>query len=218
MKAVIFDIGGVLAHDVWEPLLYEAPNSIALEFSLDKEVVKKVGRLLWEAFAYRPEMLHNDSQALERQYWCLFIEFFREKLGTHIDVDIFIGKSLEFIKPVEQADMTALLERLRSKKVQLAICSNNNEFWFRHQWDEVGLERFFGPENVILSCRVGVSKSSHNFEMFDAAANVMKVAKSDCVFVDDRCKNVKRAQECGMVGLLFTHARSLSNALEAMGL
>jgi hypothetical protein len=51
VKAVIFDMGGVLARDVWEHLL---PEGIAPKYSLDdKNLVWKVGALLWEAFAYR---------------------------------------------------------------------------------------------------------------------------------------------------------------------
>ena len=217
MNAIIFDLGGVLAHDIWEHLLLDEPDGVASEYSLDRNLVKKVGKLLWEGFAYRQETQQNDWQALERQYWSLFMEFFREQLPPDVSINKFIQKTHDFIKPVEDGSMIPLLERLQSRGIELAICSNNNEFWFRRQMDKLGLHRFFSSSKVILSCRVGVSKSSPRFEMFHVVADVLRIAKSYCIFVDDRNENVKRAQQCGMVGILFTDVQQLDNSLKAMG-
>lgn len=59
VKGMIFDVGGVLAHDVWENLLpaRDKLGGIAAKFDLDKDHVHRVGELLWEAFAYRQEAL-----------------------------------------------------------------------------------------------------------------------------------------------------------------
>ena len=218
MKAVIFDMGGVLACDVWENLLLDERDGVAFKYPPDPDLVKKVGTLLWAAFAYRPETRYNDWRSLERQYWKLFIDFFDGQLHSDLSIDSLIHKTQDFIKPVNGSCMDKILERLLSRGVNLAICSNNTEFWFRRQMDSLNLHRFFSPNKVVLSCRVGVSKSSPGFEMFHEVADTLATIKSECVFIDDRKPNVERAKECGMVGIKFKDTRQLDNCLKAQGL
>jgi HAD superfamily hydrolase (TIGR01509 family) len=217
IKAVIFDMGGVLAHDVWEHLLLDEPDGIASMYSLDRDLVKKVGNLLWEAFAYVPESPHNTWQVLERRYWNMFLKFF-EHLRPDVSPDDLIRMTDRFIKPVENGAMIPLLERLWAEGMDLALCSNNNEFWFRYQMDTLNLHRFFSPNKTILSSRIGVSKSSPRFEMFHAAADALGVNRNQCVFVDDRSTNVERAHQCGMEGIHFTSVQEFDGALKGMGL
>lgn len=214
VDGAVFDIGGVLAHDVWEHLLLDSENGIAARYALDKEQVVRVGRLLWEAFAYRPETRNSSWQDLEKQYWCLFVDFFWGKNPPQgISVNGFIRMTDKFIRPVDEK-MPMFLDQLQSRCVKLGICSNNNEFWFRRQMDKLSLHRYFSPSNVILSCRLGVSKSSPRFEMFHAAVDALCLPHSRCAFIDDREKNVKRAEECGMVGVLFRNLRQLKDSLK----
>jgi putative hydrolase of the HAD superfamily len=145
----------------------------------------------------------------------MFIQYFGHQLSPRLSVDDFIQMSDRFIRPVE--GMTSLLARLQAKGIELAICSNNSEFWYRRQMEKVGLNRFFSPSKVILSCRVGVSKSSPGFELFHAVTDALSVASADCIFVDDRDSNVSRARECGMVGICFTGAENLETSLKQNG-
>ena len=216
VDSVVFDIGGVLADDVWEHLLLDDDGVIKMYSRLHKTDLKRVGKLLWDVFAYLPETDQRSWAELERLYWRLFIECFRKELPQTASPDIFIQMTDSFIQPVN--GMSQLLEQLKSRSVNLAICSNNNEFWSKRQMDNLRLHRFFEPAKVILSCRIGVSKSSTGFEMFHAAAAALRVAPSHCVFIDDRMDNVKRAQSCGMIGLHFTDSAALSEDLGRLGL
>jgi hypothetical protein len=36
VRAVIFDIGGVLAHDVWEPLFLDPETGLASRYGIDR--------------------------------------------------------------------------------------------------------------------------------------------------------------------------------------
>ena len=57
-------------------------------------MVKKVGTLLWNAFAYTPETDQNDWRQLEKRYWKSFIEFFWQKPPpVGVSVDDFIALS-----------------------------------------------------------------------------------------------------------------------------
>lgn len=215
IEAVIFDIGGVLAEDVWEHLLpsRKKAGGIRDKFGLDRDHVHKVGLLLWEAFAHTPEGQRTTWRELERRYWDLFIRFFWDKSPPQgASIDDFIDMTDSYIKLVDPG-IPYLLESLQSKGLKLGICSNNNEFWFRRQFGSLKLFPYFPPAGVILSCRVGFSKSSAGYEMFDAAANAMNVPHSSCIFVDDRKENVKLAMERDMKGIHFQGLSQLQEPL-----
>ena len=190
-------------------------SSSAKHPSLNRGELKRIGGILWDAFAYVPETGQNGWEELEHRYWSLFIRYFGEELADAQPAD-FIQLTNKFIRPMD--GMTPLLEEILSQGAVLAICSNNNEFWFRRQMDNLKLHRFFIPSNAILSCRIGVSKSSERFEMFHVAAGTLGIPKAQCVFVDDRRPNVTKAQECGMVGIHFQGAEHLRASLQELGL
>jgi HAD superfamily hydrolase (TIGR01509 family) len=119
--------------------------------------------------------------------------------------------------------MPALLARLRSSGVPLAICSNNNEFWYQRQKVKVGLDKYFDDDKVVLSCHERVEKNNNTLKMFRAASERLGLAEAECVFIDDRMENINRALECKMTGILFPSgssdgARYLDALLQKLGL
>src|SRR5688572_13969840 len=80
--AVVFDIGGVLAYDVWEYLLL-GDEGIALTYNLPNQEVERLGNLLWEEFAHLT-VTDNNLQSLEEQYWAKFLQHFKNKLPSSI--------------------------------------------------------------------------------------------------------------------------------------
>lgn len=77
------------------------------------------------------------------------------------------------------------------------------EFWFNRQSQKLGLEKYIPPERIILSCQIGVSKSSPRFEMFEKAVDSLDVDKSECIFIDDRIESISRATEYGLPSIMF---------------
>jgi HAD superfamily hydrolase (TIGR01509 family) len=210
-QALIFDVGGVLAHDVWENLLLDKKKGVASKLKLDAEEVQKVAENLWNEFAYRPLNVGNDWAGLEREYWSSFIRHF------HLSepADYFINLTEHFIRPI--SGMHELLQRLQARGIKLAICSNNTEFWFNRQTLKLNLGKFFQTRHVILSSRVGVSKSSPNFEMFKAVISALEVDKSECILVDDREETIVHAVEFGITGIIFpSHSEQGAPYLEAL--
>ena len=57
-RAVVLDVGGVLAHNMWEPML----DDLAQRYGLDRDEMQASGLLLWETFAYVPETPANTWQ------------------------------------------------------------------------------------------------------------------------------------------------------------
>jgi len=205
---------------VWEHLLLDG-DGVAPRYGLTESEVEEIGGTLWHEFAYQAETPKHNWKELEKDYWTRFIEEIQKKRHFKGSLDELIQMTDEFIRPVE--GMNILLEKLQAKGIDLAICSNNNEFWFRRQMDKLELHRFFSPSKVVLSCRVGKPKSSPRYEMFHAVSDVIASSNSECVFVDDRVGNVRQALQCGITGIYFPSAspygaQYLESLLEKMGI
>ena len=212
IKAVIFDMGGVLAFDVWEHLLLDKgepgnpakPLGVAALYGLRDEYVERVGRELWDTYS-RPDATLSgaDADLLEEHYWASFIRELRQQLPASIGVNDLRDRTDLFIKPVNQSAMESLLEELKANKIRLVICSDNTEFWFRRQMAKLRLQRFFSPSDCFVSCNVGFSKDSPGFEKFRIMSEALGIEKSSCLFVDDRRKNVEQALAYGFTPILF---------------
>jgi len=217
IKAVIFDIGGVLSYDVWENVLLDPCTWIAVEYNLDRERVFKLAHDLLPLYLFRSSQSDGDWIDHEKEYWEHFIAEFKLKLTT----DYFIEKSERYYRAIN--GMGELIQSLKTRGIGLGICSNNTEFWFRRQFSKLDLFSHFAAESVILSCRIGVAKTSPGFEMFRAATNSLNLDKSECIFIDDRVDNVEYSLRFGMPSILFpSHSeygqQYLSAILSKMGL
>ena len=206
IEAAIFDIGGVLAYDVWEHLLlndmnHENPGIGAL-YGLPMDRVKQIGNELWAQYDRRKPTVEFTWEHYEQDYWKRFIDAFKSDLPPNTTVDTFIDMTDNFIRDVNQQHMIPILERLQSQNVTLAICSNNTEFWFTRQARKLNLKQFFAEDKTFLSCRVGYTKKDR--EMFEAVVKGLDADGSKCIFVDDRVSNIQRAYEWfNMTGVLF---------------
>ena len=150
-QAVILDVGGVLARDIWEYLY----DDLAAWHGLDREALHEAGRLLWETFAYVPESPANTWRDMERRYWELFLLMFR---GTGLSVDELIALTDRYVVPIP--GMRPILETLHARGLPLVICSNNNEIWWPRQAEKLALARFFPDSKLVLSSRVGAPKAA----------------------------------------------------------
>ena len=197
IKAIIFDIGGVLAYDVWEHLFLDSESGLVKVYQLNQERVRLVGQELWNKFAYNISLDENDWRELEKKYWDQFID----RIPIKTSLNDFIQLTNRFIRPVE--GMIPLLEFLQSQGFDLAICSNNTDFWLRRQMEQLDLDRFFTPNKIVISTRIGVPKSSPEFEMFDAVIHALGKDKTQCILVDDRAENIEQAVKYGLAAILF---------------
>jgi HAD superfamily hydrolase (TIGR01509 family) len=207
-RAVVLDVGGVLAHNMWEPML----DDLAQRYRLDRDEVQESGRLLWETFAYVPETPANTWRDMERRYWQIFLRMHKVPLT----VEALIELTDRYVVPMP--GMRPILEQLRARATPLVICSNNNEIWWPRQAKALALDRFFAPQNIILSSRIGAPKESPRLEMFRAAVAAAGVPASACFYVDDREAIVERALAFGLDALLFRGPDAFAAELKKRGL
>ena len=83
-QAVVLDVGGVLSHDMWEPMYDE----LAQRYGLEREEMQQTGRLLWETFAYVPETPVNTGRDMERRYWRLFLRMQKVPLTVEALIEL----------------------------------------------------------------------------------------------------------------------------------
>ena len=208
MRAVILDVGGVLARDIWEPMF----DDLAVRHRLSKRRLYEIGRLLWETFAYVPETPANTWRDMERRYWQLFLLISR----IPTTVDRLIARTDRYVVPVE--GMRPILDALRARRTRLVICSNNNEIWWPRQAKKLRLAKYFADRRLILSSRVGAPKNSPRLEMFKAAVAAAGVPAASCFFVDDRLENIRRARRFGIDAVRFRGASQFADELRKRGL
>lgn len=126
--------------------------------------------------------------------------------GAPLDVEGMkrtLRQSVRLLPGVERA-----LERLRAAEVPMYALSNYSE-WYRVIDEATGLSRFIGWDFV--SCRTGFRKPEP--EAYLHPVRALGVNPADCLFVDDRPKNVAGAEAIGMPALLRTPEMDLEAEL-----
>lgn len=150
--------------------------------------------------------------AFERGEWDedrLAREYFRD--GRRLDVAAMkrtLAAAYRFLPGVE-----ALLEALRRAGVPMVALSNYPA-WYRLVEERLRLSRFLSWERV--SCATGVRKPDP--EAYLGAARALGRRPDECLFVDDRTRNVAAAEAVGMPALLFVDAAGLRAALVERGI
>ena len=196
-KAVIFDIGGVLAPDVWETILLHPKTGLAKKYRIDHSLAERTGRLLWNRFGLIKASSKHDVNSIEIEYW----QTLRSQLNIKETVDelILLADRAIYAYP----GMKNILKDVFRSGAQIIICSNNTTFWFEKQSKALSLSEYVSEEHMIISWRVGCFKSASGGLMFKKVINTLNVEKSESLFFDDRDDNVRLATKMGIPSVVF---------------
>lgn len=206
-KGIIFDLCGIFVQDPWEWMLYRSSNSIAIQFDLSKDDVKKAGHAAWKDCDTKN---HPGSlQTQERTFWEHFLLNISQ-VPNDLTVDLLMSKTKTYIQPLHNDLYKGLLNCVKSQNIPMAICSNSTEFWFYHEWEALGIQEYFNKKNIILSHKIGATKNSENNEMFYAVKDSLEIPLQQLVFIDDRKHNIEIAQSLGITGI-FVPDQSISS-------
>ncbi len=200
IRAVLFDLGGVLAYDVWEHVFLDAGYGIADRLGIAPMMMQQVGRAMWQEFIY----CSGDWKSLEQTYWQNFIAQLQPWLMPEMkDPDYWIDISQNFIRTV--ANMKPLLTELCNYGIKLGICCTNTAFWFHRQFYDLGLNFLIPNRYVVTSFEMGLSLEDQRCLIFQEAMYKLNERPTTCMFVSDETEEVKRALECGMMSVIFPH-------------
>ncbi|KAJ7513320.1 hypothetical protein O6H91_24G000500 [Diphasiastrum complanatum] len=109
--------------------------------------------------------------------------------------------------------MEELLSRLKVSGYQMHAFTNYPS-WYNMVEDKLKLSQYLSW--TFVSCHTGLRKP--DAQAYIAATQHLKLQPSDCVFIDDRRRNVETALQLGMSGFLFRTAGQLEQDLYAVGL
>ncbi|WP_170465827.1 HAD family hydrolase [Ruegeria arenilitoris] len=196
MKAVVFDIGGVLID--WQPHLawVEALGS------------EDAAHAFIERTGFRERNARGDNG--ER-----FADMAKE-LDDPQDQSLFAAYVELYTRTVETPihGTWDVLDQLKAQGIPVHAITN----WSAETWPE-GLKvhprlgEVFGT--LVVSGQEGVMKP--DARIFEMLCERAAIAPQDCVFIDDGLHNVQGAQAVGMDGIHFTSPQALEAALSEWG-
>jgi len=195
IKAVIFDMGGVIVDNVAPGMRAHYSESLGVTVEQFNKVFENYS-VAWEK-----------GQLTEDDFW--------EKITSDLHVSKPTVESLwldGFLKNYREKDeIVSLIKELKQKKYHIALLSNTEIPIMNHikkqSWPDFDL--------FVYSCEVGMRKPDK--EIYDYTLDNLQVKPEDSVFIDDRRENITTANEIGMHGILFESPEQVIQELEALG-
>jgi len=213
IKAIIFDLGGVLMTDV---PLKEIAEDLSKRFTPSAEEI-------W-AYLYPSEYweLLTLGKITEEEYWDDFLKALKisGKLEVRSEKSEVRSQKLkkELKKKVRSSlfplgHSTRIINLLRNR-YKLAILSNHAKEWSEYMKQKFDLFKSFDP--IIFSCDVGFRKPDP--QIYEMALERLKCDPEECIFIDDKKRNTDAAEKLGMKGIVFEQASRLLEDLLILGL
>jgi epoxide hydrolase-like predicted phosphatase len=195
IKAVLFDIGGVLFADPMRSLV----RHIAEITGADYNTVKNA---MWTKWG-----MYKENRVSADEFWQAGLD----KIGASMDIDELKKKSCEMIKEI--GNVLSLVKKLKEEGYKLGIISNNTKEWFEYEIKEFKLDEIF--DSVALSCDAQVSKP--NERLYKSCIEKINLKPEECVYIDDKDKNLKPAEKLGMRTIHFENEEQLKSELKSLG-
>jgi len=198
IKAVLFDIGGVLIYDPDEQIYRKISRELGADY---KRTEGETEKLL-------PEL--QTGKNTEREFFTRLTG----RLGIPFKEEyVNLWKKGIMEACVLNEDVYKVAKELKQSNYQVGIISNieksHTEYFRSQPWI-----RLFCP--VVMSNEVGSRKPET--EIFDVAIEEVNLSAEECAFVDNKREYVNAANGVGMHGVLFKgDARQLRKELAIIG-
>ncbi len=200
IKAVIFDFGGVFdqKHEALEGF-----RAAAARYNLEPQAFYD---LLYSGEAWQQAKL--GAMNAER-YWRTIMA----QLGHEASADVQSFRAELFAGHALDPGVVRIAQRLHGR-LPLALLSNATdelEMVLRERW---GIDHLFTV--IVNSARAGVAKPDPR--AYQLALDGLGCRPHEALFIDDKSRNVRAAEELGILSVLFTDAAALEQELVARGL
>ena len=194
IKAIIFDLGGVLVNLDYSNFYKQIIALSPLE--------KPQTRIMLEFF--RQSDLYHQGKMTDEEFYKLACEILQVCM---INQNQFYEAFNSIISGSSQPEMISLLKELKDmKKYKLIALSNvNSSHWdylLKKKWD---LLEYFGE--FILSHEVHLTKPDPR--IFQLAIEKSECNAEEIVYVDDGLNNIRSANDLGIRGIYFTNVEDL---------
>ena len=186
IRAVVFDVGGVLVREQPLPVLWRqwseplgVPDTVVGEgiAAIDPEEMATVGRLG-----------EHDFFALVGQHFGVAAEVL-----TELRLRLWDWYCSEL-----DDDMAGLAEALRRRGCRTAILSNSFDGARREEQARYGFAALFDP--IVYSHEVGLAKPDP--AVYAVTTSLLGVRANEVLFIDDRVENIEAATRFGWSGIV----------------
>jgi len=196
INTIIFDLG-----EVYLRCFSLAGENLATRLGISEEEARKqYGGEELEAF--------NRGDITEEEYWSSLIARHRWNISMN-ELKMIIRGSIKEIDGVRE-----LIERLREQGYKLGLLSNISKEWAGHNEGKFDYHRLF--DVIVYSFEVGIRKPDK--EIYKIVLERLQVNPDECVFIDDREKNLIPARGLGMHTIRFEEEHQLRGRLCALGI
>ncbi|XP_071710700.1 flavin mononucleotide hydrolase 1, chloroplatic [Rutidosis leptorrhynchoides] len=191
LPVLLFDIMDTIVRD---PFYHDIPEFFGMSM---KELLDCKHPTAWIEF----EKGHIDEMELARIFF---------KDGRNFDLEGLkscIWKGYSYLEGIEE-----LLSTLKDNGYEMHAFTNY-PIWYRMIEDKLKLSSYLSW--TFCSCVLGKRKPDPLF--YQDVVKHLDIEPHNCVFIDDRLKNIEAAREAGIVGIQFKNADALQHDLSLMG-
>jgi len=197
IKAIVFDMGGVLVNDDWPAYA----KVVAQKHGIDEE----------EYLKFHIDLTHAKHDV----GMCTTTEFVQEisdHFNIHLSLEEFDKDTLEIFHPINM-ELMDLIGSLKGKYL-LGMLSDNNPLFVERYRNTLKLDRYFDFQ--IFSCEAKMSKPRD--EIYKLMLVTASLRPDEIVFIDDKKRNLKPAKKLGIHTILFTDAIKMVEEFKRLGI
>ncbi|MGC8648941.1 MAG: HAD family hydrolase [Candidatus Micrarchaeia archaeon] len=197
IKAIIFDVGGVLIDFSEEKYISWLSNKLNIDYKkIDNAILPLIDKM---------EMGRLKLEKAEK--------IFSKKLNIHPKSLMWVEGFSENASPNVQ--VIKILEKL-SKSYKIGVITNVS-FSRYYESRKLVLNSLLSKgcvKTIISSCYFGVRKPNH--KIYEEALKKLNVKAEETVFIDNQIENVEGAAKLGIHALLYTTAKKLEKDLRSL--
>jgi FMN phosphatase YigB (HAD superfamily) len=180
LRAVAFDIGGVVAADYWETIYFSWPVGIVATLKLQAEKLECLGAQLAQKYCLLDAKEADYWDDFERNVGCRPTAHQLMEAGRAVWVDRSFGETV-----------TALRER----GLRVFVVTDNTSFWSQTLFKRLGIDKILPDDNILASWKLGIRKKSLPFGTYRVLRRLVDPART--LVIDDRASNLAAAARDG---------------------
>jgi putative hydrolase of the HAD superfamily len=198
IKAIIFDFGGVCVSE----------SISEIYGGLAKSIGGITGPQLYAESRGDANKL-SKGEITMHDFWVAVSKNLNKKIDPEKTAKTWLGLHIKYTKVKE--DVMDIISSLK-KRYKVALLSNVIKM-YSEQHRKSNRYSMFDP--VILSDEVGMRKPEK--EIYELTLNKLGMKADECVFIDDKERNIIPAREMGFKTILFKDAEQMKKELEEFG-
>ncbi len=201
IKAIIFDLGGVIACEDWD----SHGETVWRKLAEYLEITHEQLGVMFHRF-YKDEGLRV-GRGSETEFFSMLADLSPNDVSENDVKDFFYS----LFYPHDE--MVLFVKKL-SLKYPMYMISNDVANWFDYKIEKFGIKKYF--KQVFCSANIGYAKPDPR--IYEYALSKIPEAPVECVFVDNLERNIPAAEEAGMKTILFRDVEQLREELEKLGI